>query len=83
MGNDNVTKNDNVNAPNHYKGNHGLETIEVMQNFMTQQQLEGWYLGNALKYLTRHQNKNGLEDLKKARKNLDWLIAALESEWIK
>lgn len=27
-----------------------------------------------------NQKKNGLEDLKKARKNLDWLIEELEHE---
>ncbi|CIO44328.1 gp29 [Streptococcus pneumoniae] len=33
-----------------------------------------------LKYILRHQKKNGLEDLKKARKNLDWLIEEMEHE---
>ena len=28
----------------------------------------------------RFQKKNGLEDLKKARKNLDWLIEEMEHE---
>lgn len=37
-------------------------------------------LGNAIKYLLRFQKKNGLEDLKKARKNLDWLIEEVEKE---
>ena len=32
------------------------------------------YKGNTLKYLLRERNKNGIEDLKKARKHLDWLI---------
>ena len=36
--------------------------------------------GNAIKYLLRFQKKNGLEDLKKARKNLDWLIEEVEKE---
>ena len=42
--------------------------------------MKGFYLGNSLKYLLRHQKKNGLEDLKKARKNLDWLIEEMEYE---
>ena len=46
----------------------------------TDEQMKGFYLGNALKYLLRHQKKNGLEDLKKARKNLDWLIEEMEAE---
>ena len=47
---------------------------------MTPEQLKGFFLGNSLKYLLRHQKKNGLEDLKKARKNLDWLIEEMECE---
>lgn len=31
-----------------------------------------------MKDMLRFQKKNGLEDLKKARKNLDWLIEELE-----
>jgi hypothetical protein len=30
--------------------------------------------GNIIKYIVRYKNKNGLEDLKKARKYLDLLI---------
>ena len=57
-----------------------MESIDALRNFMTPEQLKGFYLGNALKYLLRHQKKNGLEDLKKARKNLDWLIEEMEHE---
>lgn len=47
---------------------------------MTDEQLQGYYLGNALKYLLRFQNKNGLEDLKKARVHLNWLIEKMEKD---
>lgn len=33
-----------------------------------------WLEGNIIKYICRHQSKNGLEDLKKARHYLDMLI---------
>ena len=39
-----------------------------------------FFWGNAIKYMLRFQKKNGLEDLKKARKNLDWLIEEMEHE---
>ena len=65
---------DNVNSPSHYQGINGLEVIEVHKNFLTEEELRGYYKGNALKYLLRERKKNGLEDLKKARKHLDWLI---------
>lgn len=71
---------DVINKPNHYQGRYGMESIEILRNFMTDEQLAGFYLGNSLKYLIRHQKKNGLEDLKKARKNLDWLIEEMEEK---
>lgn len=71
---------DNVNKPSHYQGRYGMESIDALRNFMTPEQLKGFHLGNALKYQLRFQKKNGLEDLKKARKNLDWLIEEMEHE---
>ena len=44
---------DNVTNPKHYQGIHGLEAIEVHKNFMTEEELRGYYKGNALKYLLR------------------------------
>lgn len=46
-------KNDNVNKPSHYQGRYGMESIDALRNFMTPEQLKGFYLGNALKYLLR------------------------------
>lgn len=75
------TKEDKVNNPNHYRGAFGLEAIEVVRNFAGNlTAVQGFYWGNAIKYLLRFQSKNGLEDLKKARKNLDWLIEGMEKE---
>lgn len=71
---------DNVNNPSHYQGRFGMESIDALKNFMTDEQLKGFFMGNSLKYILRHQKKNGLEDLKKARKNLDWLIEEMEHE---
>nr|WP_048791899.1 DUF3310 domain-containing protein [Streptococcus cristatus] len=71
---------DNVHNPSHYQGKYGMESIDVLRNFMTSEQLKGFYLGNALKYQLRYQKKNGLEDLKKARKNLDWLIEEVKKD---
>ena len=65
---------DEATNPKHYQGSNGLEVIEVHKNFLTKEELRGYYKGNTLKYLLRERKKNGLEDLKKARKHLDWLI---------
>lgn len=77
---DEIIEEDKVNNPNHYKGAFGLEAIEVVRNFMTTEEIRGFYKGNTLKYILREAKKNGLEDLKKARKNLDWLIEEMENE---
>lgn len=52
---------DMVNHPPHY-GHHpsGVECITVVEHF-------NFNLGNAIKYIWRHEGKNGLEDLQKAR----------------
>ena len=81
LGDETVTElHDSVNNPKHYQGRYGMKSINVLRNFMTPEQLKGFYLGNALKYQLRFQKKNGLEDLKKARKNLEWLIEEFEVE---
>ena len=81
LGDETVTElHDSVNNPSHYQGRYGMQSIDALRNFMTPEQLKGFYLGNALKYQLRFQKKNGLEDLKKARKNLEWLIEEFEVE---
>lgn len=81
LGDETVTElHDSVNNPSHYQGRYGMQFIDALRNFMTPEQLKGFYLGNALKYQLRFQKKNGLEDLKKARKNLEWLIEEFEVE---
>jgi hypothetical protein len=76
---DEMIEEDKVNNPSHYQGKFGLEAIDVVRNFAGNlTAVQGFYWGNAIKYLLRFQGKNGLEDLKKARKNLDWLIEEME-----
>jgi hypothetical protein len=41
--------------------------------FITENNLE-WEVGNAIKYLSRYEKKNGKEDLKKAKKYIDLLM---------
>ncbi len=40
----------------------------------------GFCEGNIIKYVSRYKNKNGVEDLKKARHYLDLLIADVSDE---
>lgn len=39
----------------------------------------GYFEGNVVKYVCRYKQKNGLEDLKKARHYLDMLISQVET----
>ena len=71
------SKSDNVNRPKHYcKG--GLECIQVIKAQLTPEQNIGYLYGNVLKYMWRWPEKNGIEDLRKAKHYLEWLIKSLE-----
>jgi hypothetical protein len=63
---------DSIN-PDHYKTG-GIETIDYMRAKMSSEQYVGYLLGNVIKYTSRFQQKNGREDLLKARWYLDALI---------
>lgn len=64
-----------VNHPEHYQGVKGLEVKEVLENFVKNKSgMEAHRWCSAVEYLLRYAEKNGVEDLKKAKKNIDWLI---------
>lgn len=68
-------KSDNINSPNHYISDNGIEVFDVQEAFI--HELKGMsasYWCNVVKYILRFQRKNGVEDLKKARYYLDKLI---------
>lgn len=74
-------KDDNVNHPAHYKAKNGLEAIDVIEAFTEGLSgVEAVCTGNALKYLLRWKQKNGVEDLEKARWYLNRLIDRLNGE---
>lgn len=57
---------DVVNRPKHYKGLHGLEVQEVIENFVPDSYSA--HFKDAVKYLLRHLNKgNPKQDLEKCR----------------
>ena len=67
------TTDDNIN-PNHYTA------MKIPPNvYITANKLE-WEVGNVVKYVSRYQNKNGIEDLNKAKKYIDLLIERLSNE---
>lgn len=67
-------KNDKVNSPKHYKlRGLDIEAIDVIRGALTEDEFRGFCKGNVLKYTIREGHKNGDEDLKKAKKYLDFL----------
>ena len=74
-----IETDDPVNQPSHYKqGNR--ETIEVIKDYMTDDEFVGYLKGNVIKYVGRFKFKgNPLQDLKKASWYLNKLIKETES----
>lgn len=72
-----AVKPDPVNRPAHYTSG-GIECIDAMQAAFGVEAVKDFCLCNAFKYLWRHRNKNGVEDLKKARWYLNRLITEME-----
>lgn len=65
---------DNINNPNHYKLDCGVESIEIIKRVLGLKGFVAFCLGNILKYLIRAEKKNKAEDYKKAAKYLEWVI---------
>lgn len=56
---------DNVNHPSHYETGK-FECIDVMLETQGEEAVKAFCVCNAMKYLYRHKNKNGREDIAKA-----------------
>lgn len=66
---------DPIDHPRHYQlSGLDIESIDVIRAILGEQGFMAFCRGNALKYLIRANNKNGVEDLKKAAKYLSWEI---------
>lgn len=59
------TEDDPVNHPSHYTQGK-VECIDAMEEALGTEVVKGFCLGNTYKYLWRHADKNGDEDIKKA-----------------
>lgn len=68
---------DKVDSPSHYTTD-GVECIEAIKAALGDS-FPDFCSGNVIKYLWRWKNKNGLEDLKKALKYLQWMVEEVES----
>jgi len=65
---------DPVNSPIHYADGNGIECIEAIEASMSIEEFKGFLKGNVQKYVWRYAQKNGAEDLKKAKWYLERLI---------
>lgn len=74
-----------VNKPNHYIGELGLEVEEVLRNFIPRyaNSYEAHRIASAIEYLLRSPLKNGTEDLRKAKRNIEQVLEYRENEDIK
>lgn len=59
------SKFDSVNHPQHYT-NGQYECIKVMEDVFGKEATQDFCILNAFKYVWRHKNKNGKEDIEKA-----------------
>lgn len=67
---------DVVNHPSHYTyGN--VETIDVIREWLGPEKFVAYLNGNIIKYISRWEHKNGVEDLKKAKWYLEKMIEEL------
>ena len=65
-----------VNHPEHYKLKNNKEVIDVLAETLTAEELRGFVLGIAIKYITRSAYKGKeLEDLEKAKWYLEWYLS--------
>lgn len=69
-------KNIDPTNPSHYQQG----SIEPIDYIMAQGWGPNYCRGNIVKYVTRYEHKNGVEDLHKAQRYLGWLIEAVEKE---
>lgn len=74
------TNADVVNHPSHYTQG-GIECIDALKAATVSKiGIEAVCTANAIKYLWRYEEKNGIEDVKKARWYIDRLIIELEEK---
>lgn len=70
---------DSVNHPSHYT--HGkIETIDKIEDVLGLEGFQAYCVGNAIKYLDRYKLKNGFEDIKKAKRYLEFYIEKTEGK---
>lgn len=68
--------------PDYYQLNDSKDDLFSFfeKGLLTTDEARGFYKGNVIKYVTRYQDKNGVEDLEKAQTYLDQLTKFEEKQ---
>ena len=77
-----ASEKDNATSPSHYKQG-GVECIDAIRSMTSAMHGDGFKIAclkDVVKYVWRHEFKDGLEDLKKAHVYLAWAIEQMENE---
>jgi len=72
---------DMVNHPEHYDLK-GLEVIEVIKKTMTYSDFTAYCHGNVIKYVLRCRKKGGIQDLKKAKVYINYMLEAYKESYM-
>lgn len=62
--------------PSHYEKD--IQPWDAMAAWFTEEELEGFYRGNIIKYIARYKDKDGIKDIYKAQHYLTKLVMLLD-----
>lgn len=67
--------------PSHYDSQDGSEVdcLRAQMAMLGAERMRGYHAGNVMKYLWRWDRKNGVEDLRKAVRHIEFLVALEEN----
>lgn len=71
---------DPVTKPSHYAGHTGIDCKSAMESMLGTEAYVSHMQACAFKYIWRWRDKNGIEDLKKARECIDNMIRAIDGD---
>lgn len=70
--------NDPIRPLHYHEG--GIDVFAYGEANFTKEEMRGFFKGNIIKYITRFNKKNGVEDLRKAQEYLKELIRLEEKQ---
>ena len=75
-----ISDSDHVDPPHYRVSGREKQPIELMRLGLTDEEFEGYCIGNVMKYILRYKQKGGDDDLLKAKEYIDFLLRAYRSE---